>query len=136
MSVAGARERIESEVLAWASIEAHRHRFGGCEYRIGKREIGHIHGDALVDIPFPVKVRDDVIAAGRAEQHHILPKSGWVSFYLRKPEDIAEAIALLRLSYEIAVKQKGLVARAWFLLLGRAGWPNWDSNPRLCSRGV
>ena len=45
-------------LASWPGVEAHPHRFGGTEYRIGKREIGHIHGDALVDIPFPTKVRE------------------------------------------------------------------------------
>ena len=76
------------------------------EYRIGKREIGHIHGDAFVDIPFPTKVRDEVVAAGRAQPHHLLPETGWVSFYLRQPADVAQAIELFRLSFELAVKQK------------------------------
>ena len=83
------------------------HRFGGLEYRLGTREIGHIHGDALVDIPFPTKVRDEIIAAGLAERHHVLPESGWVSFFLRKPEDVQAAIALFKRSYDIAVRQKG-----------------------------
>jgi len=56
--------------------------------------------------PF-IAMRDQLIASGRAEQHHILPKSGWVSFYLGKEGGVQEAIRLLRLSYELAVKQRG-----------------------------
>ena len=82
------------------------HRFGGVEYVIGKREIGHIHGDSLVDIPFPKKVRDEIVAAGRAQPHHILPESGWISFYIRQQEDVDKAIALLHESYAIAQRQK------------------------------
>ena len=62
---------------------------------IGKREIGHIHGDHMVDIPFPKKVRDQIIATGRAQSHHILPETGWVSFYLQQEADVQNAIALL-----------------------------------------
>ena len=106
MSVPGARDKIHETLLQWSEVEAHPHRFGGTEYRIGKREIGHTHGDQMVDIPFPTKVRDELIAAGRAEPHHILPNSGWISFYLREAGDVEKAIALFRLSYDIAVKQK------------------------------
>jgi hypothetical protein len=77
------------------------------EYRLGSREIGHMHGDHLLDIPFPKRVRDEIVLAGEAEPHHILPESGWVSFYLRKEADIDRAIGLLKRSYEIAVKQRG-----------------------------
>ncbi|MBI4926966.1 MAG: hypothetical protein HY835_04315, partial [Anaerolineae bacterium] len=36
----------------------------------------------------------------------ILPDSGWISFYLRKPEDVAQAVSLLAESYQIAIRQK------------------------------
>jgi len=106
MSVRGASKQIVDTLLAWEGMETHPHRFGGTEFRIGKREIGHIHGDSLVDIPFPKKIRDEIVAAGEAEPHHILPETGWVSFYLRENEDVERAIDLLKRSYEIALKQK------------------------------
>jgi hypothetical protein len=102
----GARETIVQEVSTWETVTAHPHRFGGTEFRIGNREVGHIHGDYMVDIPFPTKVRDDLVAGGRAEPHHILPDTGWVSFYIRKPDDVQAAVELLRLSFEIASRQK------------------------------
>ena len=107
MSVRGAHTTINEAVTSWPGVTAEPHRFGGTEYLLGeRREIGHIHGDALVDIPFPTKVRDELVAAGRAQPHHILPESGWISFYLHQPEDVARAIELFRLSYELAAKQK------------------------------
>ncbi len=66
MSVRGASKQIIDTLLTWEGMETHPHRFGGTEFRIGKREIGHIHGDSLVDIPFPKKVRDEIVAAGEA----------------------------------------------------------------------
>jgi predicted DNA-binding protein (MmcQ/YjbR family) len=106
MSVKGAQALITKAVTSWAGVTVAPHRFGGVEYGIGKREIGHIHGDHLVDIPFPKKVRDEIVAAGRAQPHHILPETGWVSFYLRQEEDVKQAITLLHESYQIAQKQK------------------------------
>ena len=106
MSVKGAGEQIKQAVTSWTNVSAEPHRFGGTEFLIGTREIGHIHGDSLVDIPFPTKVRNEIIAAGRAQPHHILPESGWISFYLREDGDVQRAIDLLQLSYEIALKQK------------------------------
>jgi len=106
MSLKGAQVRISEAVTSWAGVTAQPHRFGGVEYVIGRREVGHIHGDQLVDIPFPKKVRDEMVAAGRAQPHHILPETGWISFYLRHESDVEQAIALLRESYEIARKQK------------------------------
>ena len=93
MPVRGARDAITTELASWPGVSA-------------RREIGHIHGDQLVDIPLPTRLRDEVVAAGRAEPHHILADSGWISCYLRQPDDVARAIELLRLSYEAAARQK------------------------------
>ena len=106
MSLKGAQIRITETVTSWPGVTSQPHRFGGVEFGIGRREIGHILGNHLVDIPFPKKVRDDIVAAGRAQPHHILPETGWVSFYLRQESDVEQAIILLRESYEIAIKQK------------------------------
>lgn len=92
--------------MSWDGVTAHPHRFGGTEFRLGTREIGHVHGDHLLDIPFPKKVRDELVATGRAQPHHVLPESGWISFYLRQEPDVEAAIELLRRSFEIALRQK------------------------------
>jgi hypothetical protein len=105
MPVSGASKKIESALQSCSGITAHPHRFGGTEYRLGRREIGHVHTDHLVDIPFPKKVRDELVANGQAEPHHILPESGWVSIYLNQDPDVDRAIELLRLSFEIAIKK-------------------------------
>jgi hypothetical protein len=106
MSVLNAQTRITEALLRWEGVSTAPHRFGGVEYRLGTRELGHIHGDHLVDIPFPKKVRDEIVSAGLAEPHHILPETGWVSFYLREEGDVPKAISLLQRSYEIASRQK------------------------------
>jgi hypothetical protein len=102
VAITGAREKIHAALQDWPRITSQRHRFGGTEYCLGRREIGHVHGDSLVDILFPKKVRNELVTAGRAERHHILPESGWVSIYLRQAADVDRAIELLRLSFEIA----------------------------------
>src|SRR6266436_1647898 len=107
MPVSGASKRIGNALQTCAGITAQPHRFGGMEYRLGRREIGHVHTDYLVDIPFPKKVRDELVAAGRAEPHHILPESGWVSIHLNQESDVERAIELLRYSFEIAIKKSG-----------------------------
>jgi len=108
MTVAGAGKQLQQVLEAWPHITHQPHRFGGTEYLIGTREIGHVHRDHLVDIPLTVKMRDEVIAAGTAERHHLLADSGWVSLYLRQRGDIEKAVILFKLSYDAALKQKGL----------------------------
>jgi hypothetical protein len=102
MGISGAKEKIHAALQDWPGITSQPHRFGGTEYCLGRREIGHIHGDTLVDIPFPKEVRNDLVTAGRAEPHHVLPESGWVRVYLKQATDVDRAIELLRLSFVIA----------------------------------
>jgi len=101
-----AQDEIKSAVLSWEGMSAHPHRFGGVEFQFGTREIGHLHGNRVLDVPFPSKLRDELVAAGEVQPHHILPESGWISFYIREPGDVEKAIGLLRKSYDIASKQR------------------------------
>lgn len=93
-------DAIRQEVLSWPGVEAGPHRFGGVEFRVHHREIGHLHGDRLADLPFPTRIRDELVAAGRARPHHVLPDSGWVSRWISGPEDIPDVVALFRMNYE------------------------------------
>jgi luciferase-like monooxygenase len=95
-----AGERIRREVSSWPGVSVEPHRFGGVEYRVGRREIGHVHGNRLADLPFPIRIREQLVADGRAQPHHILPDTGWVSFRMQSAADVDEAIALFRLNYE------------------------------------
>jgi hypothetical protein len=92
-------QQIIDAVSAWEGITPEPHRFGGTEFSLGKVEIGHIHHSGMVDIPFTKKLHNALIADGQAEQHHFVQDSGWISFYLRKPDDTAQALRLIRLSY-------------------------------------
>lgn len=81
-------------------VEVTLHRFGGVEFRVGRREIGHVHINGTADLLVPVRVRRDLVAAGRAQAHHTLPHSGWISLRIRSEHDIPAAIALFRINYD------------------------------------
>jgi hypothetical protein len=105
MTVPDALTRIRAAVAAWPGTSETPHRFGGVEFRLGTREIGHLHRDRLLDVPFPKRVRDELVAAGLAQPHHVLPDSGWVSFPIAAEADVAAAIALLRRSHDLIAAQ-------------------------------
>lgn len=90
---------IESTVSAWSGVEVDSHDRGGREFTLDGREIGHVHRGQLVDIPFATRVRDILITEERAEKHHVMPDSGWVSYRVRSDEDIEGALWLLRVAY-------------------------------------
>ena len=94
-------ERIAAEVSSWPGVTSALHRFGGTEFRLGRRELGHLHGDRFADLPFPRRVRDELVAAGRARPHHVMPDSGWVTAPIHS-DDVEPVIELFRMGYERA----------------------------------
>lgn len=102
--ISGASQKIRKAISPLEGVTEHPHRFGGVEFRLGKRELGHLHGDSLLDIPFPMNVRNELVSKGEVEEHHLLKQSGWISFYLKNDQDVAKAIELLTRSFVIAVE--------------------------------
>ena len=47
-----------------------------------------------------MRVRERLVAEGRAERHHVLPESGWVSVPIRGEADVTRVIELFRLNYD------------------------------------
>jgi hypothetical protein len=101
---ADARDAVIREVSSWKGVSVHAHRFGGVEFRVGRRELGHLHA-RFADLPFPRPIRDELVAASRAKPHHILPHSGWVTAPMQSPSDIATVIELFRLNYDRGLPQ-------------------------------
>ena len=98
-------EEIKKEILSWPNVTAEPHRFGGIEFRVNKREMGHIHGDSVADLPFPMKIRNDLVNSGRVSPHHVLPKSGWVSYWINQDKEqqeheVSAAVELFKMRYE------------------------------------
>jgi len=89
---------LVEQVSAWQGVSVRDHRFGGIEFRLGTREIGHVHAFGIVDIPFTVKIRDALVRSGRAQRHHWLPDSGWTTIGVQG-HGSENTIKSLRLSY-------------------------------------
>lgn len=99
-------DTIAETVTSWDGVTAQPHRFGGIEFRANHREIGHLHGNRQADLPFPIRIRTDLVARGLASPHHILPETGWVTYYIRSPEDVRGALYLFRTSYELITQKQ------------------------------
>jgi hypothetical protein len=93
-------QAIVREVSSWPGVTMGRHRFGGTEFRLGHRELGHVHGNRLADLPFPLLIREQLVAEGKAEPHHIFPESGWVSYFIHGESDVANVVRLFRMNYD------------------------------------
>ena len=94
-------ENIKQEILSWPGVTSNPYHLGsGIEFRVNKRDMGHIHGEKLADLPFPIEIRKDLVASGKALPHIIYPESMWVSYFIRSEEDAPKIIDLFRLQYE------------------------------------
>jgi Family of unknown function (DUF5519) len=93
-------EKVKSELMSWPEVTLQPHRFGGTEFRVNGREMGHMHGGRFADLPFPMNIRNELVKDGRALPHHILPNSGWVTFLINEEADITSLISLFRMQYE------------------------------------
>lgn len=59
-----ASDVIIEEVTSWPGVEIGEGNFGSVLFRVGRRELGHLHGDTLADLPFTRALRDELIARG------------------------------------------------------------------------
>ena len=91
---------VVATVQGWDGVSLRPHRFGGTEFVVNGKEIGHIHGVSLVDLMLPKAARNEAIRSGKAIPHHVLPDSNWVSVPLRTETDVRHALELLWLRYE------------------------------------
>lgn len=97
-------DSIEDEVISWKGATVGIHKYGGLQFNVDKQEIGHLHGNGLLDVVFSRKIKMVLIEEGRVSDHHLFKKSGWISFHIASPENKTYAIKLLMLSYSIKIK--------------------------------
>ena len=99
------QKMIANELQSWPGVTITPHRFGGIEFRWNGKEIGHLHGEHTLDLPFSKSMRNKLVESGRAKPHHMFPESGWVTFFIREKEDVFPAIELCRMNYERLFRQ-------------------------------
>ena len=103
-----AGERITETVASWLGVEAGLAAAASSPSRVGKREIGHLHGDCVLHAGFPKAVWHELYDAGRIDYHPVFPgKPGFAARTLESEDDVDDAIALLRLNYDRAVERHG-----------------------------
>jgi hypothetical protein len=93
--------QITDEVTSWPGVEAGPGRRGEYGFRVGRREIGHLHGDHAAHFSFPKDVWADLYAQGRVVHHPVFPgKPGPAARRIETEDDVRDVIALLRLNYD------------------------------------
>ena len=104
-----ASEQITTEVTSWPGVEAGPGRRGEFGFRVGRKEIGHLHGDRTAHFGFPKGVWQELFDAGRIDYHPVFPgQPGFGARAMRSQEDVEDVIALMRLNYDRVVDRHGL----------------------------
>jgi hypothetical protein len=57
-------DAVAEELTRWPGITTGPGRFGAVTFSYGTREVGHLHGSSHADLPFPTKLRHELVAAG------------------------------------------------------------------------
>lgn len=101
MSVPTARQQITAEVTTWPGIVAAYGRRGEFAFRLGRREIGHLHGDHAAHFTFPKDVWAELRDAGRIADHPVFPgRVGPAARRIESDADVRDVIALMRLNFD------------------------------------
>jgi Family of unknown function (DUF5519) len=108
------QENISEQISLWDDITIHPHKFGGIEFQLNGKEIGHIHNFGTMDILFGNKLREILVTEGVAKPHHIFPQTGWVSYYFENETEIKNALWLLRLSYLLNSLKQNVITNEQF----------------------
>jgi hypothetical protein len=102
-----ASEQITQEVTSWPGVEAGPGRRGEFAFKVGRREIGHLHGDHAAHFSFPKDVWADLMDQGRVVDHPVFPgKAGPAARRIEGEDDVRDVIALMRLNYDRAAARQ------------------------------
>ena len=109
-----ASETIIEEVTSWPGVEAEAEERGELSFKLGQREIGHLHGDYAAHFSFPKQLWTDLMAEGRIAPHPVFPdaRQGPAARRIEGEADVQDVIALLRLNYDRVVARHGVPPKA------------------------
>jgi hypothetical protein len=104
-----ASERITEEVTSWPGVTAGPGRRGEFAFKVGGREIGHLHGDHAAHFGFPKQLWVELFEQKRIDHHPVFPgRQGFGARRIESDEDVDDVIALMRLNYDRIVARHGV----------------------------
>jgi hypothetical protein len=104
-----ASTQITEAVTSWPGVEAGPGSRGEFAFTVGRRQIGHLHGDHAAHFSFPKQVWAELFEQGRVVHHPVFPgKEGPAARRIEGEDDVRDVIALLRLNYDRVIERYGL----------------------------
>jgi hypothetical protein len=109
----GASDEITQAVTSWPGVVAGLGRRGEYGFSVGRRQLGHLHGDYTAHFSFPKHVWAELFAQGRITHHPVFPgREGPAARAIDGEDDVRDVIALLRLNYDRVIERHGLPEEA------------------------
>ena len=108
-----ASEQITEEATSWPGVEAGAGRRGEFAFKLGRREIGHLHGNHAAHFSFPKEVWAGLFEQNRIDYHPVFPgKPGYGARRIETEDDVRDVIELLWLNYDRVMARHGLPEEA------------------------
>jgi Family of unknown function (DUF5519) len=105
------KEKITAAVTSWPGVTTGYGARGEFAFKVGSREIGHLHGSSVAHFGFPKEVWAGLRKEGRIVPHPIFPDSpGLAARRIDNDTDVLDVIVLLRINYDRLVARHGLPA--------------------------
>lgn len=103
-------QQITEEVTSWPGVKAGPGKRGEFSFKVGRHEIGHLHGDRVAHFWFPKEIGTALRDQGRVGPHPINPKSPKLaSRKISSNVDVQDVIELMRINYDrITVDSKSV----------------------------
>jgi hypothetical protein len=106
-----ASERISQEVTSWPGVKSGPGAFGSLSFMLGRREIGHLHGDHAAHFAFPKQVRAELLEQRRVVPHPVA-SPGLAARRIATEADVADVVELMRLNYDRLLERFGRPVKA------------------------
>ena len=102
-----ASQQITEEVGSWEGVEAGYGRRGEFGFKVGPREVGHLHGDHAAHFFFPKDVWRRLFDEGRVVHHPVFPdREGPAARRIEDQSDVDDVIDLMRVNYDRIIERR------------------------------
>jgi luciferase-like monooxygenase len=106
-------EQITAEVTSWPGVRAEHGTRGEFAFKLGGRELGHLHGDHAAHFGFPKDVWRELYGQQRIDYHPVFPgRPGFAARRIQNEDDVRDVIELLRLNYDRVAARHGVPVEA------------------------
>jgi hypothetical protein len=90
---------VEKQAERFSGVNLGVHRYGGIGFFFRGKELSHLHGNGLLDC-FVGRTNRDLLLreSGGVMAHHVFPRSGWISLFVKEPGDVKRALELIQIA--------------------------------------